>query len=414
MPRLFLILAFLVLPRALMTQNGNTPAAPDIGTWQAPAGSRRYVAVEGTANPWIFDLVITGGRVTGEARQRPANPAVTEAPGPFQVLNGTARGDTIAFTIESNGGDRVVRFRGLRIGDRIDFNRSVEVVRGAAGGNGIVGTNGATIFSARLVAPGQSIPTRGALAQESVTKPLTGPRQTVVHRGFTIDVTEVTSAADYASVITAMKGQLDLVANAKMPAAAHAFFRTVPIVMQDITGRPRYGAGRVVIPLRSEAPYGSDRPIVLHELCHAYHDLKLADGFSNSTILGFYEQAKQSGKFPGDSYMLSTVPEYFAMMASVFLHGSAARDPFVRDSIRAKQPAMYDWLVKEFGQPAAPPSTRNRGLAFVVSRNGAPKGSALEPVGQPHQRELEGGADFRSKQGPGRAGIQPRSWALFV
>ena len=413
MPRLFLILAFLVLPRAAMTQNGNTPAAPDIGTWQAPAGSRRYVAVEGTANPWIFDLVITGGRVTGEARQRPANPAVTEAPGPFQVLNGTARGDTIAFTIESNGGDRVVRFRGLRIGDRIDFNRSVEVVRGAVGGNGIVGTNGATIFSARLVAQGQSIPTRNALAQESVTKPLTGPRQTVVHRGFTIDVTEVTSAADYASVITAMKGQLDLVANVKMPAAAHAFFRTVPIVMQDITGRPRYGAGRVVIPLRSEAPYGSDRPIVLHELCHAYHDLKLADGFSNSTILGFYEQAKQSGKFPGDSYMLSTIPEYFAMMASVFLHGSAARDPFVRDSIRAKQPAMYDWLVKEFGQRAAP-STRNRRLAFVVSRNGAPKGSALEPLGQPHQREREGVADFRSKPGPGRAGIQPRSWALFV
>lgn len=359
MPRLFLILAFLMLPHAAIAKNVNTPAAPDTGTWQTPAGSRRYVAVEGVANPWIFDLVIAGGRVTGEARQRPANTAGMEASAPFQLLNGTARGDTIAFTIESNGGDRIVRFRGLRIGDRIDFNRSVEVVRGAAGGNGIVGTIGATIFSARLVARGQSIPTPAALAQESVTKPLTGPRQTVVHRGFTIDVTEVTSAPDYASVITAMKGQLDLVANATMPAASQAFFRTVPIVMQAITGRPRYGAGRVVIPLRSEAPYGSDRPIVLHELCHAYHDLKLADGFNNSTILGFYEQAKQSGKFPGDSYMLSTNPEYFAMMTSVFIHGSAARDPFVRDSIRVKQPAMYDWLVKEFGEPAAP-SKRNR------------------------------------------------------
>lgn len=189
-----------------------------------------------------------------------------------------------------------------------------------------------------------------AAAQESVTKPLTGPRQTVAHRGFTIDVTEVTSAADYASVIAAMKGQLDVVANAKMPAAALAFLRTVPLVMQDITGNPRYGAGRIVIPLRSQAPYGSDRPIVLHELCHAYHDRKLAEGFSNPTILGFYEQAKRSGKFPADSYMLSTNPEYFAMMASVFLHGSAARDPFVRDSIRTKQPAMYAWLVKEFGQ----------------------------------------------------------------
>jgi len=368
MPRPFLILAFLMLPHAAIAQNAKT-AAPDTGTWQTPAGSRRYVAVEGVANPWIFDLVIAGGRVTGEARQRPANPAGMEASAPFQLLNGTSRGDTIAFTIESNGGDRIARFRGLFIGDRIDFNRSVEVVRGAAGGNGIVGTIGATIFSARLVARGQSIPTPAALAQESVTKPLTGPRQTVIHRGFTIDVTEVTSEADYASVITAIKGQLDLVANVKMPAASQAFFRTVPIVMQAITGRPRYGAGRIVIPLRSEAPYGSDRPIVLHELCHAYHDLKLADGFNNSTILGFYEQAKQSGKFPGDSYMLSTNPEYFAMMTSVFMHGSAARDPFVRDSIRVKQPAMYDWLVKEFGERAAP-SKRNRRLAFV---NGHPR-----------------------------------------
>lgn len=206
------------------------------------------------------------------------------------------------------------------------------------------------LFLVLALLAGQSIPPRSTLAQESVTKPLTGPRQTVVHRGFTIDVTEVTSAADYVSVITAMKGQLDLVANVKMPAASQAFFRTVPIVMQAITGRPRYGAGRVVIPLRSEAPYASDRPIVLHELCHAYHDMKLADGFNNPTILGLYEQAKQSGKFPGDSYMLSTTPEYFAMMTSVFLHGSAARDPFVRDSIRVKQPAMFDWLVKEFGR----------------------------------------------------------------
>ena len=312
MPRRFLILALLsslVLPCDANAQNANRPAAPDTGAWQAPAGSRRYVAVEGTANPWIFDLVITGGRVTGEARQRSAPPSVTGASPPFQILNGTARGDTIAFTIESSGGDRVVRFLGLRIGDRIDFQRSVEVVRGADGGNGIVGTKGATLFTARFVARGQPMPTRSALAQESVTKPLTGPRQTVAHRGFTIDVTEVTSAADYASVIAGMKRQLDVVANAKMPPAAHAFFRTVPIVLQDITGNPRYGAGRIVIPLRSQAPYGSDRPIVLHELCHAYHDMKLAQGFRNPTILGFYEQAKQGGKFPADSYMLSSKTE---------------------------------------------------------------------------------------------------------
>jgi hypothetical protein len=94
------------------------------------------VAVEGVANPWIFDLVIAGGRVTGEARQRPANPALGEASPPFQVVNGTARGDTIEFMLEFHGGDRVVRFRGLRVADRIDFHRSVEVVRGEFSGAG--------------------------------------------------------------------------------------------------------------------------------------------------------------------------------------------------------------------------------------------------------------------------------------
>src|SRR5262245_59991209 len=112
MPRPFFILAFLILPHDAIAENANAPAAPDTGAWQTPAGSRRYVTVAGIANPWIFDLVIAGGRVTGEARQRGGK----EASAPFQLLNGTARGDTIAFTIQSTGGDRIVRFRGLRIG----------------------------------------------------------------------------------------------------------------------------------------------------------------------------------------------------------------------------------------------------------------------------------------------------------
>ena len=64
-----------------------------------------------------------------------------------------------------------------------------------------------------------------------------------------------------------------------------------------------------------------------------------------------YDEARQSGKFPAGSYLLSNPAEYFAMMASVYLYGSAAREPFARDSIRIKQPRMYERLVKEFGKP---------------------------------------------------------------
>ena len=349
MPRPYLLLASMLLCRTAMAQSTPAAAAPDTGAWQAPAGSRRYVAVEGVANPWVFDLVIAGGRVTGEARQRPSHSTLTPASPPFRILNGTARGDTIAFTLQSSGGDRVVSFRGLRVADRIDFRRSVKVLRGGPGGDGLVGADGAAIFSARLIPHGQPIPTRAALAQASVTNPLSGPRQVVSHNGFTIDVTEVASAAAYDSVLKAVKEQVDLVMNAKVPAAAQAFFRTVPLVMQAISGAARYGAGRIVIPLHSPVPYERGRPILLHELCHAYHDARLTDGFNNPTILAFYGEAKQGGKFPADSYLLSSNAEYFAMMASVFLHGSAMREPFGRDSIRVKQPAMYSWLLKEFG-----------------------------------------------------------------
>lgn len=47
--------------------------------------------------------------------------------------------------------------------------------------------------------------------------------------------------------------------------------------------------------------------------------------------------------------MLSNVQEYFTMMASVYLYGSAGRIPFTRENIRTKQPDAYMWLEREFG-----------------------------------------------------------------
>lgn len=62
------------------------------------------------------------------------NPALSEASPPFQVVTGTARGDTIEFMLAFNGGGRVVRLRGLRVAEHIDFHRTVEVVRGEFSG----------------------------------------------------------------------------------------------------------------------------------------------------------------------------------------------------------------------------------------------------------------------------------------
>ncbi len=95
--------------------------------------------------------------------------------------------------------------------------------------------------------------------------------------------------------------------------------------------------------------YSPEKPVILHELMHAYHDRKVPNGFGNTDIQNLFQQARTSGQFPANSYMLSNVVEYFAMMASVYLHGSAARDPFTRQAIQEKQPDCYQWLAREFG-----------------------------------------------------------------
>ncbi len=66
--------------------------------------------------------------------------------------------------------------------------------------------------------------------------------------------------------------------------------------------------------------------------------------------LAFYNRAKSPGLYPAGSYMLANGGEYFAMTASVFLHGSAARDPFTRQNLKDKQPLYYNWLEREFGR----------------------------------------------------------------
>src|SRR5262249_52575614 len=116
-----------------------------------------------------------------------------------------------------------------------------------------------------------------------------------------------------------------------------------------VTDNPGAYSGTTRTVVLQAQVYDKDRPILLHELLHAYHDQRIPDGFRNSEILSLYQQARDGKQFPAGSYMLSSVQEYFAMMASVYLHGSAARDPFTRDVVMSKQPDCYRWLDKEFG-----------------------------------------------------------------
>jgi len=322
-----------------------------------PAGAKRWVATEGVSSPWILDLDIKDASVTGQAMQRSrATPASPNPPfsRPFPLSNGTVIGDTIQFSVRVStgygGGDRMVNFRGVRHGDTIDFTRSVIMREGEAPGDGIFGEAGATAFRATLLPDGAPVPVGRLTARFPGDIVDSAPRVNVAYRGFTIDVTQINAAPNRDSLLTAIHGQLDLVEAVSLPDELHRFVKSVPMVVYDGEGTPLYAGGKIRIPSRSAFPYAGSNPIFLHELCHAIEDKTLPGGFQNPDILTLFAAAKSSGRFPADAYMLSRPGEYFAVMASVYLHGTVDQEPYARDSIRVKQPAMYDWLVKEFGR----------------------------------------------------------------
>ena len=64
-----------------------------------------------------------------------------------------------------------------------------------------------------------------------------------------------------------------------------------------------------------------ERPVLLHEMMHAYHHLIMPRGEKNPGILYFYKKAKDL--YPADAYAMRNEREFFAVTASVFLSGKA-------------------------------------------------------------------------------------------
>ena len=126
-----------------------------------------------------------------------------------------------------------------------------------------------------------------------------------------------------------------------------AFFAAQPIAIdREADTRTRAGP-RGIFFARREQP--ADNPVLLHELLHRYHLLRLPDGRANPTVIAFWQAARESGSWPAQAYMLTNPLEFFAMCASVALHGRAARPPATRAILAARAPDLYAWIVREFG-----------------------------------------------------------------
>lgn len=168
------------------------------------------------------------------------------------------------------------------------------------------------------------------------------------YKDWRFDTSGIGGAAPEATM-RSLQAQVDIVEAVPLKPEVLAFFKSVPMTLAPTTrggpGAYSFDLHRMIL---STAPDPPQNPVFLHELLHAYHDQRLPGRFANPVVQGFYDQAKASGRFPPEAYMLKNRAEFFAMAASVTLWGKAARPPFRRSTVKRDLPAFYAWTLVEF------------------------------------------------------------------
>jgi len=185
---------------------------------------------------------------------------------------------------------------------------------------------------------------------------LAGPvSATQVYRGFTIDESDVGHLAELDAVLAATKEQIDIVHVVGLPADILAFFQSVKfkLVPAGTFKSPtpgRYaGRGNRSVQVTTTITKMGRRPVLLHELLHAYHDQRIEGGFSNRTIQAHYQAAKKIPAYAAKSHMMQNDREYFACAATTYLFGVTAQEPFRREKVRENQPDFHNYLKEMFG-----------------------------------------------------------------
>ena len=191
-----------------------------------------------------------------------------------------------------------------------------------------------------------------AQAQPLRRPPPTPNADVIQHRGFTMRI--ATPVPDRAALETAMKHQLDIVADCGAKPEILALWRTIPLAV--VTGGSEPGGN--FKPGRGADIYSvlppPDNPVVLHELIHALHYRYLPQSNNNPDIERFYRIAVDNALYPQGAYVLKNRNEFFAMTGSLYLWGKIARPPNDRATLFAKQPRYYEWLGELFGVKKKP------------------------------------------------------------
>jgi hypothetical protein len=170
------------------------------------------------------------------------------------------------------------------------------------------------------------------------------------YRGFTVDVSTIAGTPNYNAVIASVAHQIDIVADCGAKPEIIRFFQSQVIILAPPTaqGPGHFSAKQPGITI-SNVALAPQKPILLHELLHAYHFHVLPGAFRNADVLTYYNRARRGRRYQPDAYVLKNVQEFFAVTASLYLWGSVDRPPSTRERLKTAQPAYYAWLGQLFG-----------------------------------------------------------------
>jgi hypothetical protein len=132
--------------------------------------------------------------------------------------------------------------------------------------------------------------------------------------------------------------------------------RSVPLVIDPaLSGNPgmytQDGTRGVV--LIKPIVFPDNKPILLHELLHAYHLQTLP--LPTPEIKSAYEEAIRTNMYPAgyrSAHFLENPREYFAVIGTIYLFGQIQQPPYNCAIPAARQPQFLAFLAAQFGPHA--------------------------------------------------------------
>lgn len=176
------------------------------------------------------------------------------------------------------------------------------------------------------------------------------------HNGFTVDdsLLDAEQKASFATVAApSLVEQLAIVERVGLPPDILAFFKKTKILIDPaLRGNPgifsvQNGEGRVTI---RPAAFPANKPILLHELMHAYH--YAVASLRNPVIIDGFAAASRAGVYPAQfqrAHFLENPKEFFAVTSTIYLFGQIQQPPFNCQVLAKNDPVYLAFLEKTFG-----------------------------------------------------------------